>query len=296
VAKVVTQSTIVGISASSLDSVDSFSLNWFSKAGQPTFISNLTTVGGILPETMIYIPATSASPKSIIFLGFSTPDAQNITQISLDDSHVIARWMYTVKLITNIAYDYSTQQIFVTAFDQNLQRDFLYELDSTSGQEIPLLDINGTVQVAMSTYCPIGHIFFVALINSNDLGYSIGKIDTQTKTMSRVAVNDTLEIILWDYTSAIMFALVADDDGSMLVTIDITSGNRTKIIAAFPKFSGTGGAATLDVKTKIVYASLLDISKNETPVWVLIDTTTGNNNVIPTDPNKGFPIGLAITA
>lgn len=49
----------------------------------------------------------------------------------------------------------------------------------------------------------------------------------------------------------------------------------------------------MDLKTKTVYASLINIAQGEQqPVWVVVDTVTGK--VTTTNTNTGFPINLAL--
>jgi len=158
-----------------------------------------------------------------------------------------------------------------------------------------LLYVPGVVQVTISTYCPIGHIFFVT-VQTSDGGNSLVRIDTQQKSvLDTVVVEDALLIMMWDYTASTMFVWVATEtDAGVLGKLDLSTGKTAIVITKFSNLSGNGGATTLDIKTKLVYGSLLDITDGNSPVWVVIDTNTGNYTTIPTDPALGYPINFAI--
>lgn len=99
------------------------------------------------------------------------------------------------------------------------------------------------MQVGESTYCPNGHIFFLTIQNysvnssntlsryvqrSIDYAYLIPRFDTKAgKYLDNVVLFDTVEILIWDYKSAVMYAWVADSNyAGVLVSIDITTGKR----------------------------------------------------------------------
>src|SRR4051794_21572531 len=106
-------SPIVGITAQSLDTDYDFKMCWYAYDGTQYLITNLTTVGGILPDNMIYIPTT----KSILFSSLGDPQ-QYLTHVS-STGVVLDHHGYTNPVLTNLEYDLSTQQIFLIGYDQN---------------------------------------------------------------------------------------------------------------------------------------------------------------------------------
>jgi hypothetical protein len=54
------------------------------------------------------------------------------------------------------------------------------------------------------------------------------RFDTKAgKYLDNVALDDSVEIILWDYKAAVMYAWIADENyAGVLVSIDITTGKR----------------------------------------------------------------------
>jgi len=121
------------------------------------------------------------------------------------------------------------------------------------------------------------------------------RIDTQqNQVLSKTVVNDSIEIILWDYTTATMYAWVASEEyAGELITLNITSGEREKTIVSFPNLSANGGSAVIDLKNRLVYSSLLDMTRSATkPVWVVVDLTTGAHTVTPIDY---YAVGLDIS-
>jgi len=136
--------------------------------------------------------------------------------------------------------------------------------------------------------------FFLTL-ELNDGGNSLVRVDVQNKNvMSNVEAPDAIEILMWDYTQNVMYAWVASEQyAGELVTLDVTTGKRLSTIVQYSVLSANGGTAALDVKTKTVYSSLVDITDgNNTPVWVVVDIASKNATTQPTDPALGFPINL----
>lgn len=174
------------------------------------------------------------------------------------------------------------------------------------------------MEVGESTYCPNGHIFFLTIQNySIDSGntlsrfvsfvclsilllFLIGRFDTSAgKFLSNVELADSVEILMWDYKAAVMWAWVATEQyGAVLVTIDINTGeryvehclrysshihslfssllrlnSRLTTVVEFANLSANGGSANMNFDTKIIYSSLLNAVNS--PVWVVVDTNTG---------------------
>jgi len=104
--------------------------------------------------------------------------------------------------------------------------------------------------------------FFVTLETEDATGNSLVRIDTQKKTVeSPVSVDDSMLIIMWDYTTSIMYMWCATETyAGVLGILDISTGKTTNVISKFTNYSGNGGATVLDVSSKIVYGSLLDLT------------------------------------
>jgi len=119
---------------------------------------------------------------------------------------------------------------------------------------------------------------------------------TTGKVDSSIQLNPSWspEIFMWDYTTATMWAWIATQNyAGSLVTLNITSGNIISTIVNFPWLSANGGTSVIDLKTKIVYASLLNIQNGDnSPVWVVVDTIKNTSTTTPT--NQGYPINIAI--
>lgn len=49
------------------------------------------------------------------------------------------------------------------------------------------------------------------------------------------------------------------------------------IFALYLQYSANGGTATIDLKTKTVYANLLDYTDGNTPYFFTVDAITGTN-------------------
>jgi len=173
------------------------------------------------------------------------------------------------------------------------KKTYVGELTANNGFN-RIVYVPGIVQVCISTYCPLSHIFYLTL-ELDDGGNSLVIVDVQNKTvMGSVEVADAIEILMWDYTEDVMYAWVASEQyAGELVTLDLKTGKRLSTIVQFPDLSANGGTAALDVKTKTVYSSLLNIADGaNTPVWVVVEIASKNATTQPTDPGLGFPINL----
>lgn len=132
----------------------------------------------------------------------------------------------------------------------------------------------------------------------DDGGNNLVRIDTQKNAViANVNVPDAIEILLWDYKSAVLYAWIATEtDAGVLATIDIDSGNRTSTIVSFENYSANGGSAVIDVNQKMVYASLVDMTTGaDTAVWVTVDLKTGKATVALKDEDYGNPVDIALT-
>eukprot|EP01124_Arcella_intermedia_P014195 TRINITY_DN20588_c0_g2_i1.p1 TRINITY_DN20588_c0_g2~~TRINITY_DN20588_c0_g2_i1.p1 ORF type:complete len:310 (-),score=68.90 TRINITY_DN20588_c0_g2_i1:32-961(-) len=281
---------IVGPVAQTLDTFDQFHLSSFSPSGTPHLLTNLTSVGALLPNDIAYIPRLT----SLVFTSI-TPDAsQYITLLTLDGK-ITHLWKFNV-ILTNIAYDRLTAQTFVIGFNQELQKNFVFEVDLDAGVLKEVVEVPGIVQVCISAYCVGEHVFYVT-VQTADGGNAVVGVDTQKKVVGpAVVVKDAVEIMMWDEGAGVMYAWVATEtDAGDLVQLDVKTGEKVKVIAQFSNYSGNGGTAVLDGASKIVYSSLLDISSgSNTPVWVVVDIQNGNHTAYPTSTDLGFPIGLVL--
>jgi len=285
-----TTQPIIGISESSLDTFNDFALNFRSLKGDATVVTNLTTVGVIFPQSLVYVP-----DDEVAYIMSITSDTtkQYITRITPSDGHVTGQWTYSA-IFSSIEYDMSNDEIFVAGYDPTSGTNYLFELDTDTGGITQITQLPAG-RTDASTYCPKGHMFFVT-IQGNDGTTSLVKVDIQNKIVVQTTpLVDNVQLLLWDYSAAEMYAIVTTGDAdSVFVTIDVMYGNRTSTIQSFPTLSPDQGAAILDVDHKIVYASLLDLSSSDgVPTWVVLDVTSGQYaELVLAD---GIPIDLAFT-
>jgi len=279
---------LLGISAANLDTMGDFTLNFYSSSGSPSKITSLANLGGILPQSSIYMPEI----QSIAFLSLEENGTELATIIS-SSGKITSQWKFDNLVLTNTAYDFRTKQFFVCAYIIESGTSFVGEL-TAKGEFQKTVQIQGIVQVDIATYCPIGHIFF--LTNElDDGGNSLVRVDTQNKkVLSNVTVSDAIEILLWDYTDETMYAWVASEQyAGELVVLDINTGKRLSTIVSFENYSANGGTSSINISSKTVSASLLNIvGEANTPVWVVVDIPTKKATVTPTHPSLGFPINL----
>lgn len=164
--------------------------------------------------------------------------------------------MYLWAVFTAVEYDVATKQAFVMAsiIKQSdashsslaLNPVELYAVDTQQGELTKVLPIVGIVQEGISTYCPKGpaisllgplssqspgHIFF-ATLQTNGLTPNLIRIDTlNKKLLSNITLADDVMQLLWDHTTATMYAWTADSrSAGILVTIDIETGRRVQTI------------------------------------------------------------------
>jgi len=279
---------ILGIEAANLETFNEFSFCNYSVNGQHTLITNLTTVGGVLPQTAAAIPN-----YGLFFLSIGLDGFEYATIIKIGGTISFHKGFLN-QVLTNAAYDQLTRQYFINSYDSILSENYLTELFPLDGTLTQLVKIPGIVQVDISAYSSKEHIFFLTLQN-DDGGNSLIRVDTQNKKiLSSVVVPDGIEILIWDDTEGVLYAWVADETyAGVLVILDITTGMRVKTIVEYLNYSANGGTSILFESHKIVYASLIDISNgDQLPVWVTVDLTTGKATAHPTDLNLGFPINL----
>jgi len=275
---------LVSTIAANLQTFSQFELSMISPSGLPSGIGNLTTVGGILPQSMAYMKHQGM----VVFLSVGSEDY--ITTVYLNGT--VKDHFSTPLVLDNIAYDYSTKEVIVNAYDTTESKNWVIQWVPPS-TVVRLVEVPGIVQVGISTYCPNGHIFFLTLqVDGSE--NALVRVDVENKkVLPSVMVPDAIEIIMWDYTTATMWAWVASENyAGELVQIDIESGKRVKTIVSYSWLSANGGTATFDVKTKVVYSSLINIQNGQQPTWVVVDTKTGKATTAAT--SNGFPVNLAI--
>jgi len=229
----------------------------------------------------------------LFFLSVGDNEEQWATVVD-PNGEALYHFGYPEQVLSNVAFDNSTQQYFIHTYDSKNQISYLTEwYPSQNGTLTQLVKIPGVVQDYTSTYSQNNHIFFLTLQTSP--GNALVQINTQHKqVVSTVAVPDAIEILLWSDIENTMYAWVANESyPGILVTLDITTGQRLKTIVTFEDFSANGGTSVLVESEKKVYASLLDILADENnPVWVVVDLTTGAYTKHYTDPSIGYPINL----
>jgi len=282
---------LMGIVAADLSTFEDFSYCSFTVDGTATKVTNLTTVGGILPDTAAAIPN-----YGLLFLSISNGGNEFATIINME-GNVTFHESFRDAVLTNAAYDIQTKQYFINSYNSTVSTNYLAELYPQTGQLVQLLKISGIVQVDISSYSSSQHIFYLTLQTPDGAGNALIQVDTQAKKLlSTVVVEDAIEILLWDDTSQLLYAWVADETyAGVLVILDLQTGKRAKTIVQFDNFSANGGTAVIDESAKMIYASLVDISNGDLePVWATVDLTTGKSTTKHTDPSIGFPINLVL--
>jgi hypothetical protein len=277
--------------AADLNTFEDFSYCSFTVDGTATKITNLTTVGGILPDTAAAVPNSG-----LLFLSIGNEGNEFATIINMK-GNVTFHESYRDAVLTNAAYDTQTKQFFINSYNSTVSTNYLAELYTNTGQLVQLLKISGIVQVDISSYSSSQHIFYLTLQTPDGAGNALIQVDTQAKKLlSTVVVEDAIEILLWDDTSQLLYAWVADETyAGVLVILDLQTGKRAKTIVQFDNFSANGGTAVIDESAKMIYASLVDISNGDLePVWATVDLTTGKSTTKHTDPSIGFPINIVL--
>jgi len=284
---------LMGILTTDLNIISYFHFCSFDAQGTPTTIAILTDVGDIITQSSVFIPGID----SMLFLSMGlSGDDWSATVVNSSGSILFHRG-YPDEVLVNAAYDKDTNQYFITTYNIRQEKDFVASLDLNNGNLTYLVPVPDAVQVAESTYNPKDHIFFLTTEDNNGVD-NLVSIDTQNKKiLSTVTLEDSIEILMWDYLSDTMYAWISEKNHTgTLVTIDIETGKRLKTFVSLP-YRVDGGTAVLDVNSKIVYASLLDldIPKNSiTPIWVVVDVVSGQYTTKPTSPQRGFPINLVV--
>jgi len=200
---------------------------------------------------------------------------------------------YTDLLLDNAAYDPVLKKVFLNAFNETTSTNSIAEV-TPGGQISTIVDVPGIVQVCISTYCPVGHIFFLTLQIDGDQN-NLVRVDVKNqKVIANVSVPDTLELIMWDHTSATLYAWIADENfASILCTIDPDSGKRLTTMVQFSTLTANGGTSILDIEAKKIFSTLMDLSQpGNPPVWVVFDLATNNVTKTPFDVAVGWPINL----
>lgn len=150
-----------------------------------TFEGNLTTVGGILPETGAYVPNSG-----LVFLSLEDTGKECVTSVNLQGKQVyhycFANYVlgmvqaYSSHFKDNLAYDVNTKQIFINAYWVSQSKNYIMQLNPTTGILSTVVQVPGIVQVGISTYCPNGHIFFLTL-ELDDGNTGLVRVDVKNK-------------------------------------------------------------------------------------------------------------------
>jgi hypothetical protein len=277
----------IGTVAASLSTWDDFALVFYAANGNTKMITNLTTVGGVLPMESAYIAHLNA-------VAFITIGVKSAAVIVSETGAVLLNATYSNVVLTNIQYDVGLKAIYLVGYVPAQSKNFLWQL-FPNGTLTQIVALPGIVQTSLSTYCQKSHTFFATVqTNSKSLNGLI-KIDTQGKTVSPVInLDDDIEMLFWDYTAAIMYSMVATEtQGAVLVTTNVNTGKRNSTIGAgFNNLSASannGAGAAFNIQTKVITGSFIEFSNPDLPpFWVTLDTQTGKFT------SKKYEYGYAI--
>jgi len=271
-----------------MDTMSDFDLEFVDPAtGHRTVIGNVTNVGGALPGTLAYVPSLPAAQ----FLTIDPSGETSIVTINSSNDHVIQNLKSSL-VVSNLAYDFNLKSTVVEAHVSSNGTDAVYSMAANSSTLQPLLTLEKVkIEVCISTYCPVGHIFFL-LQMTNGINDKMLRVDVvNKKVLSEVQLQEAVEVLMWDYQHAVMYAWVATSVyAAELISLNITSGSRIKSFASFKTLSANGGASTMDMVSGKVYASLLGGSGFADPFYVTVDLTSQN---VTQTPAGIFHIGMA---
>ena len=241
-------------------------------------IAPLSTLGGILPGCFAHLQAGNHHAVLVCSLA----DSSRLSLLSLSDGSLLDQWSYPDIIICALAHDESTNKTWVAGFAEKEDAHRVYELGA-DGKLISAVTIDAVVDISVSTYCSKGHVFFLTLRDDDVAsGVALVRVDTQRKQLlgKKVPLDEEALILMWDSSTATMFAWIATDHvAGALVILDIMTGKTLRTIAQFPKLSpntGSGAASVFDAKARVVHASLIDLSTNPArPFFVAVNTTSG---------------------
>jgi hypothetical protein len=298
-------------STGNLQTEDQFNLQLISSVdGSGTVLTNLTTVGGLLPGAFSHIVASDA--VMVAGLGTESYSNSDLTVVSVKEGTagtVIARKVWKGQLTTNAHYDRSTNTTWISAADLSaspLPKGIhpravrfsptvgIWGMTVNATGELNLvrtvtLPANMVVESGLSSFCSIGGVFFLT-IRDDDTPNGAGIIRVsvkEKKILTQAPLQDAVEALLWDETSKTMYAWFATETAAgVLGTIDPVTGKTLTTIATFPELSansGNGASSTLDVHSGTVYASLINHTDSTqidgTPTFVTVDVKTGASTV-----------------
>lgn len=289
-AREMADSPYLGIMAASLDTMNDFALMSFDGNGKTKMITNLTTVGGILPMESAYIAHLDA-------VAFVSIGSGSFVTLVRSDGKMLGHWAFNSVVLTNIEYDIPLKLIYLTGYVPAEKQNYLWQLQE-DGTLTKVLPLPGIVQIGKSTYCQKGHEFFATIRTDEGSGNALIIIHTQSKKVSKpIPLDDTVLMLFHDYPGDVMYAIFATrGQAAVLVEFDPHTGKRVKDIAAFSDLSanpGSGASAALNYKTKVITGAFVKIGGDLTPYWVTLDTQTGKTTSV--EYPYGYPINLLYT-
>jgi hypothetical protein len=201
---------LIGVMTKNFDADQAPDLQLLSGIGAPTQVKEMANVGGILPGCIVHLPQQDA----VILCSLGETLGGLISVVSTKTGELLNHWGYDKILVDNIAHDESTNTTWINGFDEDKQLNSIYKLELdgtlTSTVELPKM----IVETGRSAYCQKGHVFFLTLRDDDvESGIALIRVDMQAKKLigAKVPLQDDLTIIMWDSTTATMYAWFATE-------------------------------------------------------------------------------------
>jgi len=193
----------------------------------------------------------------------------------------------SVIVISNLAVDDKTGQVFFNGFNQTNQENYVYELHLASGSMTIVARVPGIVQVCINAYSSKTQTFYLTALSDDGTGNKIVTVHTPTGKVTEVLFPPAaIEILMVDPSTATLLASNANSEyAALLPDLYATTGKTSPVFTASLDLSANGGSSMV-ASDGLVYSMLLDYTHDNQPYWVVYNPKHPGTNTSVVMPEQ----------
>jgi hypothetical protein len=287
--------SLLGVSIDSLQRQTKATLVGVDKDGLMQVLGNIPGGSGILPNNF-------AVDAAGVTVGGYGADGAVLHRLGFNRSRN-ATWAYGSDFLpTNMLSDTIADVAILDALNLTTRQHEVFEVDGQGHRTRRYaFDAKVVVDVAVSTYCDKGRVFFLTLRDDDvSSGTDLVRVNlTSGALLGRAPFEEQPQAILWDSSTATLYAWVQRGPpnrtawGACLITVDVETGESREAVACFDGLVASLASTpmALDTTDRAIYSALIKETKvSAIPHWVSVDLRTGKSTQ---HVQAGFLIGLA---
>lgn len=239
-------------------------------SGKVTKVADLESperVGSGLPACFGLLPGGNAAAVCTIRGGQDC-----IAIVSTVNGSTLSLICTSTIVISNLAVDDRTGQVFFNGFNETDSKNYVYELHLDSGDMTIVAHVPGIVQVCINAYSSKTQTFYLTAQSDDRTGNKMVTVHIPTgKVVELLYPPAAIEILMVDPSSDLLLSWSANSYyAAQLQQLNATSGKTSPVFTASYDLSANGGSAMV-ASDGMIYSMLLDYTHNNRPYWVVYD-------------------------